>query len=67
MMNLVIKSLAEGGYYKDGRKQKKQQMSNLKNEQIFIEGLIKNFLGLEEEMLDEDYLSLVTLQIGCFK
>lgn len=42
-------------------------MNNLKNEQVFIENLIDNFPELEEEILDEDYLGIITLQIGCFK
>lgn len=42
-------------------------MNSLKNEEIFIKDLINQFPQIEEEILDEDYSGLLTLQIGCFR
>jgi hypothetical protein len=42
-------------------------MNNLKNEQAFIKELISAFPEIKNEILDEDYAGLISLQIGCFK
>jgi len=38
-----------------------------KDHQTFIDELIVAFPEIKDEVLDEDYLGLTTLQIGCFK
>ncbi len=40
-------------------------MNNLKNDKEFIGDLIKEFPEIKDEVLDEDYSGLITLQIGC--
>ena len=42
-------------------------MNNLKNEEEFLKELIRNFPEIRDEIMDEDYFGLITLQIGCFK
>jgi hypothetical protein len=42
-------------------------MSHLKNQEAFINELISTFPEIKSEVLDEDYLGLVSLQIGCFR
>ena len=38
----------------------------LKNVENFVNDLITTFPEIKEEVLDEDYEGLITLQIGCF-
>lgn len=38
-----------------------------KNNTSFISDLINNFPEIKEEVLDEDWLNLISLQIGCFR
>jgi hypothetical protein len=38
----------------------------LKNVENFVNDLINTFPEIKEEVLDEDYEGLITLQIGCF-
>ena len=44
-----------------------QQMNNLKKQEVFLKELIEAFPEIRDEIMDEDYLGLITLQIGCFK
>lgn len=48
-------------------KQEMQQMNNLKDADEFIMDLVNVFPRIREEVLDEDYEGLLTLQIGCFR
>ena len=38
-----------------------------KNNTSFISDLINTFPEIKEEVLDEDWLNLISLQIGCFR
>jgi hypothetical protein len=42
-------------------------MTTLKNHECFINELVSAFPEIKDEVLDEDYLGLISLQIGCFK
>ena len=42
-------------------------MSSNISEKGFIDMLVKRFPEIKEEVLDEDYEGLLTLQVGCFK
>jgi len=39
----------------------------LKTLDVFIKDLVDQFPEIMEEVLDEDYIGILTLQIGCFK
>lgn len=39
----------------------------MKNNDAFIDELVDAFPEIREEVLDEDYVGLITLQIGCFR
>ncbi|WP_316835425.1 hypothetical protein [Pedobacter nutrimenti] len=39
----------------------------MKNIDVFIKDLVDRFPEIREEVLDEDYIGIFTLQIGCFK
>lgn len=41
-------------------------MNNLKDYQTFIDELINKFPEIENEILDDDYAGIISLQIGCF-
>jgi hypothetical protein len=40
---------------------------NKKDEITFIEDLITTFPEIKKEVLDEDWIGLISLQIGCFR
>jgi hypothetical protein len=42
-------------------------MSSLKNDKVFIKELIRKFPKIKEDILDEDYLGITSLQIGVFR
>jgi len=42
-------------------------MSQAKNVKGFIDKLVSEFPEIKDEVLDEDYEGLITLQIGCFR
>jgi hypothetical protein len=43
------------------------QMNAMKDNDTFINDLVNTFPEIREEVLDEDYSGLITLQIGCFR
>jgi hypothetical protein len=42
-------------------------MSNTHDDNSFVTKLIEEFPELKDEVLDEDYAGLISLQIGCFR
>jgi hypothetical protein len=40
-------------------------MNSLKSDEVFIQDLVNFFPELKDEIQDEDYTGIVTLQIGC--
>lgn len=42
-------------------------MNSLKSDEEFIQDLVGLFPEIKDEIQDEDYAGLVTLQIGCFR
>lgn len=41
-------------------------MNNEKNDEVFIRDLVHEFPQIKDEVFDEAYLGLTSLQIGCF-
>ncbi|MGZ3814024.1 MAG: DUF7674 family protein [Mucilaginibacter sp.] len=42
-------------------------MNIKKDENAFLNDLIQEFPTIKEEVMDEDYLGLISLQLGCFR
>ncbi|MGN8072816.1 hypothetical protein [Mucilaginibacter sp. SG564] len=53
--------------YRTSKHTPKQQMSDKISEKEFVNLLVNKFPEISEEVLDEDYEGLLTLQVSCFK